>query len=695
MYFCDCFIEKSLVHVCENYAQGRLVCIQPLIASLWKLRPYFSLAIIHNFGALSYRCTLIIKRSRENGAPAAALPSTITAMTTLQRVAALRELMRQLRLYAFVIPTEDAHMSEYVASCDERRAFITGFTGSAGTAVVTLDGAYCWTDGRYFVQASKELDPNVFTMMRVHEDPPIEVWIAENFPETSVVGIDGKTVSVASMKRFRTAAAAVGKRMISIICLPSSVTNVVDQVWSTARPAIPASTIFVHPICYAGRTVHEKLSEVREKIRDRGASLLVVTALDEVAWLLNLRASDVDYNPVFWAFVTVTLDEATLYVNSTRFSDGVADHLAKWEVSVQPYEALYTDLSSRAWDENDKLWVDPGSCNQAILDSVERSNASVTILKKQGPVALAKARKNNVELDGMRACHLRDGVAVCKFMCWLEKQIAADADLDEVSVATKLDSLRGEQDKFVSLSFPTISSAGANGAVIHYKPEKKTCSKVTANDMYLVDSGGQYHDGTTDITRTIHLGTPTSWQKGCFTRVLQGHIALDTAVFPKGTTGHLLDGFARRPLWGAGLDYKHGTGHGIGSFLNVHEGPHVISFKSQALETALEPGFFTSNEPGYYEEGAFGVRIENVCVIKEADVKGPPNGLEKSFMCLEHVTMVPMQAKLIDVNLLSAAERDWVDSYHEEIVQKLSPLLGEDSDTMSWLKENTKKLTAM
>lgn len=633
-----------------------------------------------------------MKRTRENGAPTDSLPSTITAMTALQRVSALRQLMREQRLHAFVIPTEDAHMSEYVASCDERRAFITGFTGSAGTAVITMDHAYCWTDGRYFVQAAHELDPSVFTLMRMHEDPPVETWLTRNLPETSVVGVDGKTMSVAMMKRFRTAAALEAKRMISIICLPADTPNFVDQVWSTARPAFPASTIFVHPVCYAGRSVQDKMDDVRQKMREKEATVLIVTALDEIAWLLNLRGADVDYNPVFWAFVIVTLDHAILYVNSMRFGDGVASHLADANVSVQPYTSLYSDLVTRVWTGTDKIWIDPLHCNYAVVDCIERGQAGAVLLKKQSPIALAKATKNPVEINGMRACHLRDAVAVCKFICWLEKQIEAGADIDEVSAAAKLDALRGEQDKFVSLSFSTISSSGPNCAIIHYSPQKKTCSKVSSDQMYLVDSGGQYRDGTTDITRTLHFGTPTTWEKECFTRVLQGHIAIDTAVFPKGTTGHLLDAFARRPLWNIGLDYKHGTGHGIGSFLNVHEGPHVVSFKSQALETPLQPGFMTSNEPGYYEENAFGIRIENICLIRQATVKGAPTGDGKMYMCLEHVTLVPIQANLIDTNLLTTTEREWIDKYHKEVFDKVSPLLKDDPETLSWLMKNTQKL---
>lgn len=616
-------------------------------------------------------------------------------MTSSQRVAALRAVMANYHYHAFVIPSEDAHMSEYVAACDERRAFISGFDGSAGTALVTMDAAYCWTDGRYFVQAAKQLDPQVYTMMKVHEDPSIEEWLAKNLPPGSKVAIDGKTVSINTMNRFNDAISSSDlSPSISLVTLPNDVPNLVDQVWSSARPAHPAATIVVHSTKQAGTSVQAKLKLLRTKMASKDASMLIVSALDEIAWLLNLRGADVDYNPVFWAYVTLTQSQTTLYVNETRFSDEVADHLKQNDVTVMPYDALLSDLAQKSWDDSSRVWMDPNNCNYAILHTLETADGDIQTIKKQGPISLAKAKKNDVELDGMRASHVRDGVALAKFLCWLENEVVNLGHTpSECEAADKLDGLRSEQEMFVSLSFPTISSSGSNAAVIHYRPERETCMNITTDRVYLVDSGAQYKDGTTDVTRTMHFGTPTAWQKECFTRVLQGHIAIDTLIFPKGTTGHVLDGFARQALWKVGLDYKHGTGHGVGSHLNVHEGPHVISFKDQALGTALEPGFITSNEPGYYEEDKFGIRIENLCIIVEADVKGPPGGKEKPFYGMEHVTFSPIQANMIDVSLLSNSDREWIDNYHKECFAKLSPLLQDDSETLAWLQRNTAALS--
>lgn len=601
--------------------------------------------------------------------------------------------MKDHNIDAYIVPSEDAHMSEYVAACDERRAFLTGFTGSAGIALITHDAAYVWTDGRYFVQASLELDSSVFNMMRWYEDPPLEEWAASNLPNLSVVAVDARTVSVSSVKRIRAAFASAAPRVISLLPMPPSAPNLVDAIWASARPACPAAPIRVHDVRFAGVNAFDKLREVRDRMVERSATVLIVTGLDEVAWLLNMRGSDVDFNPVFWAYIIVTLTTATIYVNHMRFEPDVVQHLNSSSVEIRPYDAIYSDLANMNLDENANVWLDPSACNYAILDAIEKAAPSVRLTRKQGPIPLAKARKNETELAGVRNCHVRDGVAMCKFMSWLDRDVGEQRHaIDECQAAEKLDGLRAEQDLFVSLSFPTISSSDANGAIIHYRPEKKTCAQVSPDGMYLVDSGGQYFDGTTDVTRTVHLGEPTPWQKECFTRVLQGHIAIDQAVFPKGTTGHLLDGFARRPLWVAGLDYKHGTGHGVGAFLNVHEGPHMITFKPQALDTALDVGFLTSNEPGYYEEGNFGIRIENVCIVQEASVKGPPSGSERPYFRMEHVTLVPIQTKLIDETLLSEAERLWVNNYHRECWEKLAPLLQEDAETLAWLKRNTQKL---
>lgn len=611
-----------------------------------------------------------------------------------QRVRALRQYMKTHNFTAYVVPSEDAHMSEYVAKCDQRRAFISGFTGSAGTALITMNEAYCWTDGRYFVQAANELDRNVFTLMKLHEDPPIEEWIPDNLPTNSVVGIDATTISINAIKSFTNAISTHTKTHgISLRTLYGVGTNLVDLVWGESRPPTPRSNIFVHPLQFAGASVKSKLATVRARMLEKEVAMLVVTALDEIAWLLNLRAADVDYNPVFWSYVTVTAENANLYVDDSRFGEHVAQQLERNKVSVRPYDMILKDLQHVNLHNNAKVWLDPTTCNYAILCCLNKSPLSLSFLKKQGPIPLLKAAKNEVELRGTRSAHIRDAIALVKYLCWLEDQVVNKGnELTECEAADKIDALRAAQEQFVSLSFPTISSVGANCAVIHYRPERATCATITADKMYLVDSGAQYRDGTTDVTRTVHFGKPSAWERECFTRVLAGHIAIDTAIFPKGTTGHILDSLARQPLWKGGLDYKHGTGHGVGSFLNVHEGPHMLSSKTQALGTALEPGFLSSNEPGYYEESKFGIRIENICVVTKANLN-TPLAKEIPLYKMEHVTFAPLQAKLIDPTLLTPLERKWVDDYHAECFEKLSPLLKDDPNTFEWLRVNTKPLS--
>ncbi|CAN8073379.1 unnamed protein product [Agarophyton chilense] len=620
-------------------------------------------------------------------------------MSVADRVAALRRLMALHHIHAYIVPTEDAHMSEYVADCDTRRAFISGFDGSAGTVLVTPSNAYCWTDGRYFVQAAKQLPSTVYNLMKMYSDPAIEDWIIANLKPGTNVFLDPTTISLASIKRFNSAITAANlSDPITIHPLPADVPNLVDQVWASARPSKPASTIFTHPLQYAGLSFQNKLHDVRAAMSHNNATALIVTALDDVAWLLNLRASDVEFNPVFWAYVFVTHTNVTLYVNSTRFGKGVLSYLQENDVTLAGYDALLSDLASTKWAHNARMWLDPNTCNYAILHCLEALDNNVDVLQKRSPIVLAKARKCDVELDGMRQSHIRDGAALVKFLCWLEKQVLhLHQQPTECEAADYLQKMRSIQQHFVSLSFPTISSSGANGAVVHYRPYPNSCAKINKDEVYLVDSGGQYLDGTTDVTRTMHFGKASKWQKECFTRVLQGHIAIDRLRFPEGTTGLQIDSFARRSLWEAGLDYAHGTGHGVGSFMNVHEGPHMISFKAQANATALEAGFITSNEPGYYEEGAFGIRIENLCIVRAVDGDGDNgDGVKagKRFLTMEHITLCPLQREMMEVEMLSEEEVAWIDSYHAECAEKLTPLLGDDGESLAWLKSNTRPLKA-
>jgi Xaa-Pro aminopeptidase len=534
-------------------------------------------------------------------------------------------------------------------------------------------------------------------MQRLHEDPAPAVWLSAHLPADATVAIDGLTFSVGAFDRMR----AVLPSKMSLVALPTSSENLVDQIWAEdkafPRPGPPASPVFAHPLVHAGKSVADKLSVVRNAMAGRQVTHHIVSGLDEVAWLLNLRGSDVEYNPLFWSYALVTPDSATLYTNSGRFTDNVASDLSGVGVKVAPYAGLVADLAYNMPAES-SVWLDPAVCNYSLFEAVSSNDNVTSVVKAVGPIPLAKARKNNVELDGTRSAHLRDAVAMCEFLHWLETEVVANGnEPSECEAAEKLDSLRAAQDKFVSLSFPTISSSGSNGAIIHYRPMPDTCANVTTRDLYLLDSGGQYRDGTTDVTRTMHFGTPTDWQKECFTRVLRGHIAVDSAVFPKGTTGFILDAYARQPLWEIGLDYKHGTGHGVGSFSNVHEGPHSISFNLAAQNTPLEPGFLTSNEPGYYQtesEGkpGFGIRIETVCAVVDAKTSENAPDKERPFFTLEHLTFVPMQSKMMKTSLMSAVERKWVDDYHVECYEKVAPMLADNPAVLEWLKTNTQPL---
>lgn len=622
-------------------------------------------------------------------------------MSAPERLTALRSRMLELNYEAFIVPSEDAHMSEYVATCDERRAFISDFDGSAGIVVVTAKEALCWTDGRYYVQAQAQLDSTCFKMMRMHEDPPVEQWLASEMPEGAVIAVDGATISVGAFERMRSCLSLRGRPGVSLTALPDTVPNLVDEVWGAQRPPKPSSSVYEHPVKYAGQSAEEKLASVRASMRSKSVTHLIVAGLDEVAWLLNLRGSDVDYNPIFWSYVLVELDKATLYVSTNRLDSSIPGNLSAVGVALKEYDELVADLKQLPVQAT--VWIDPAVCNyalcQAILAAGGESKSKVSVVKSQGPVTIAKARKNEVELDGMRAAHVRDAVAMVKFLCWLEHEVVRNGNQPtECEAAAKIDGLRAEQDLYVSLSFPTISSSGSNGAIIHYRPMPESCAKIDTDHMYLVDSGAQYRDGTTDVTRTMHFGAPTDWEKECFTLVLRGHIALDKAVFPKGTTGYLLDAFARRPMWEKGLDYKHGTGHGVGCFLNVHEGPHVLSFKPAAQGTALEPGFLSSNEPGYYETKShkgdgFGIRIENICAVVPAKPSAEIEHEEdKPYYAFEHLTLVPMQTKMMMLSQMSDEERQWVNDYNAECLRRLSPLLHDDHKTLAWLKDFTQPL---
>ncbi|KAG0219555.1 hypothetical protein BGX31_011291 [Mortierella sp. GBA43] len=603
-------------------------------------------------------------------------PGAGITINTTTRLRELRELMRcpQYNITAFVIPSEDAHQSEYVAECDERRAYISGFTGSAGLSIVSLDSAALFTDGRYFLQASQQLDSN-WTLMKsgLPGVPSWQEYLVKNLPAGSRIGVDPFITTASDAYRLETELSKVGSELVYV-------PNLVDQIWKD-RPARPARPLLTLATTTTGKSHTTKIEELRQELARRNVQGCVVSGLDEIAWLFNMRGSDVHCNPVFFAYALITPNTTDIYLQQGSISKQVRDHLGS-EVRIKPYNFFYDDLRRHGF-----MWSLASGPKPKILlgtkTSVEcwRAVGKDFVVEARSPVLDAKAIKNETELAGIRKCHLRDAAAVINYFAWLEDQLAKGSVLDEADGAERL---QHEQEGFVGPSFDTISSTGPNGAIIHYKPEKPTASRIDHNSIYLCDSGAQYLDGTTDITRTLHFQTPTAHEKRCFTRVLQGHIAIDSTIFPKGTTGYHLDILSRRALWSDGLDFRHGTGHGVGAFLNVHEGPQGCGPRLAYNEVALAPGMTLTNEPGYYEDGSFGIRIENVLLVRKMDTRHRFGG--NDYYGFEHVTFVPIQTRMIEKSLLSTAEVQWINQYHAECLDKVTPYLKKDSLGLGWLQ---------
>ncbi|KAJ7474540.1 putative Xaa-Pro aminopeptidase P [Mycena galericulata] len=577
---------------------------------------------------------------------------------TSQRLKKLREFLAQEKVHAFVVPSEDQHSSEYLADCDERRAFISGFNGSAGMK------RFLFTDGRYFLQAEQQLDEN-WTLMKqgLPDVPTWQEFLSKKIEPSSRIGIDSTLISAVDAESLTKELKPRGSELVSLS------QNPVDSVWAQERPPRPKSQVFSLDVKYSGESHTSKIKKLREEITKKEATAIVVTMLDEVAWLFNLRGADIAYNPVFFAYAVITLDKATLFINPDQLDDASRRALGD-EVAVRDYSKFFDDLKGLAKELDLKgspkvLLGDKSSL--AVAEAVGQGNYALI----PSPVAELKAIKNETELEGFRQSHIRDGAALARYFSWLEEQLEAGVELNESQAADQLEQFRTELDLFRGLSFPTISCTGPNGAIIHYCPDANDCAVVKKDQV------PQFLDGTTDVTRTLHFGIPNAEEKRAFTRVLQGHIAVDSAIFPTGTTGWWLiptDAFARKPLWQDGLG-AHGTGHGVGHFLNVHE-----AYNS----TALKPGMTVSNEPGYYADGRFGIRIENIVLVRE--VKTPNNFGNKGYLGFEHVTMSPMQTKLIDKSLFTAEEVRWLNEYHAEVLEKVSPLLQNDTRALEWLK---------
>ena len=591
------------------------------------------------------------------------------------RLQALREQLKADRLDGFVVPLTDEHMSEYVGSYAQRLAWLTGFQGSAGSAVVLPQEAAIFTDGRYTLQVRSQVDGRHWSYESVPETS-IADWLKAHAPDGGRIGYDPWLHTKDWVTKAREALAQKGAELVAVG------RNPIDAVWAD-RPEPSRARLIVHPDHYAGQSSASKRQEMADWLKAEGADAAVLAALDSIAWTFNVRGQDVEHTPVALSFAVVHADgTADLFVASEKIGDDVRQHLGNG-VRIHERNAFEPKLAELA---GRKVVVDPERSVAAIFEALE--GASARILARRDPSILPKAIKNPVEIEGHRAAQARDGAALVRFLHWISVE-APKGGVDELKAAARLQQFRQESGDLRDLSFDTISGAGPNGAIVHYRVTEETNRPLERDSLYLVDSGGQYPDGTTDVTRTVAIGTPTAEMRDRFTRVLKGHIAIACAVFPEGTRGSQLDSFARQYLWAAGLDYAHGTGHGVGSFLAVHEGPQRISPAGSSQSGGDEPlkaGMFLSNEPGYYKTGEYGIRIENLVLVERREIEGA----EKKMLGFETLTFAPIERNLIDTGLLTSGEREWVDSYHVQVLEVVGPKL--DGDALAWLREQCRPL---
>ena len=591
------------------------------------------------------------------------------------RLQALREQLKADRLDGFVVPLTDEQMSEYVGSYAQRLAWLTGFQGSAGSAVVLPQEAAIFTDGRYTLQVRSQVDGRHWSYESVPETS-IADWLKAHAPDGGRIGYDPWLHTKDWVTKAREALAQKGAELVAVG------RNPIDAVWAD-RPEPSRARLIVHPDHYAGQSSASKRQEMADWLKAEGADAAVLAALDSIAWTFNVRGQDVEHTPVALSFAVVHADgTADLFVASEKIGDDVRQHLGNG-VRIHERNAFEPKLAELA---GRKVVVDPERSVAAIFEALE--GASARILARRDPSILPKAIKNPVEIEGHRAAQARDGAALVRFLHWISVE-APKGGVDELKAAARLQQFRQESGDLRDLSFDTISGAGPNGAIVHYRVTEETNRPLERDSLYLVDSGGQYPDGTTDVTRTVAIGTPTAEMRDRFTRVLKGHIAIACAVFPEGTRGSQLDSFARQYLWAAGLDYAHGTGHGVGSFLAVHEGPQRISPAGSSQSGGDEPlkaGMFLSNEPGYYKTGEYGIRIENLVLVERREIEGA----EKKMLGFETLTFAPIERNLIDTGLLTSGEREWVDSYHVQVLEVVGPKL--DGDALAWLREQCRPL---
>lgn len=589
-----------------------------------------------------------------------------------ERLSAMRQFMEEKNLDAFIIPSTDAHLSEYPPKFWESRKWISGFTGSAGTAVVTKEHAGVWTDSRYFLQAADELSGTGFDLFKMGQadTPDMTEWIIEQTGEGGTVGIDGLVYAASDGNTLKSKLDAAG------ISLETSYDPF--EAIRENRPEIPKNKIFTLPVEVTGETVKSKIDRVNQALKKLKADGVIVVTLDAIAWLFNLRGNDVAFNPVAVAYAYVSEKEAVLFIDPEKLTDEIADAYKEQGIKITGYNDIFDYVANLP--EGSSVCVTGSKINYKLMHTIP---ASCRIIDVPSPVDLMKSVKNDTELSGFRNAMIKDGVALVKFYMWLEKAVPK-GEVNEVTVAEKLYEFRSQQDQFVGESFSTIAGYGRNGAVIHYSAIPETALKVDPEGLLLIDSGAQFKDGTTDITRTVAVGELTKQMKSDYTLVLKGHIALATAIYPKGTRGSQLDILARKSLWDNGLTYWHGTGHGIGHFLNVHEGPQNIRLEENP--TQLMPGMVTSNEPGVYRANQYGIRIENLIVTRKHAVSEEFG----EFYNFETITLCPIDTKPISKKLLTKKEIKWLNNYHKMVYSKLKGHLSKEEK--AWLKEKTKEI---
>lgn len=592
--------------------------------------------------------------------------------TICERIAALRAAMKEQNIQAYIIPTTDPHLSEYPAACWKYREWISGFTGSAGTVVVTLDKAGLWTDSRYFLQAEMQLEGTGIDLYKLMlpETPSIPQFLLAELGEGDTVGLNGLTYSLADAQSLELALKKKGVALNTDLSL-------IDPIWKD-RPAVPEAQIFEMPVELSGKSSEDKLIEINQMLHKAGADCTVLSALDEVAWTANIRGTDVSYNPVAISYAYVSDKENVLFINPKKVPAEIAEHLKKEGWVLADYGKLFDYL--QRLPENIRVFLDRSKTNMAIYNALPKG---AEIIDGISPANHLKSIKNETEIKGFRNAVLKDGIALTKFYFWLEKQMAAGEKVTELSASHKLTELRSEQPLYVMDSFASISSYGPHGAVVHYSPTPDTDTELKPDNLYLLDSGAQYLDGTTDITRTIALCEPTEQMKKDFTRALKGTIGIAKCKFPAGIRGCLVDAFARKALWDAGINYLHGTCHGIGHCLNVHEGPQSIRMEENPV--ILEPGMVMSDEPAMYRAGEYGIRTENMVLIrKDSETEFG------TFLGFETLTLCYIDTRLVIPSMLSVREHAWLNKYHQQVYETLSPHLTEEEK--EWLKEKTAEI---